>query len=420
VRILIIVDCYYPGTKSGAKLTRDLGVELTQNGHQVIVLTPSEANQEELEITVEDGVTVLRAKAGKIKGVSKIVRALREMQLSSLLWNKAKGYLRKHPCDLVVYYSPTIFLGPLVKRLRTLWNCSTYLVLRDIFPQWAVDAEVLKKGLAYWYFRFKELQQYKLADVIGVLSPANLQYFAEQPLAKTTSVEVLYNWTLIEEGKSYPVSNYRSSLGLQGKVVFFYGGNIGVAQGMDNIVRLANRLRNEQDIYFLLVGEGSETDRLKGLIRTLGLKNISIQDAVGQDEYLSMLSEFDVGLISLERNLKTHNLPGKMLGYMQFSMPILASINPGNDLSDLLTTSKAGLSSINGDDDILYDQIITLARDADLRKELGQNARRLLDKYFSSSSAANQILAHFIGGTASISRPVDNISENQIALGHRR
>jgi glycosyltransferase involved in cell wall biosynthesis len=419
VKILILVDCYFPGTKSGAKLTRDLAVELSRHNHDVTVLTPSEAVLEDLQITREDGVTVIRVRAGKIKGTGKITRALREIQLPSLLWTMAGHYLKNHPCDLIVFYSPTIFFGSLVRKLKALWGCPAYLVLRDIFPQWAVDAGILRKGLVYWYFRFKELQQYKEADVIGVLSPANLKYFADLDSRKVRSVEVLYNWTLVEDKSTCRESNYRSLLKLQGKVVFFYGGNIGVAQGMDSIIRLAERLSEDESIFFLLVGEGSETERLKKNIETLGLRNISIHEAVSQSEYLAMLSEFDVGLISLDRNLKTHNLPGKMLGYMEFAMPMLASINPENDLKDMLDEHKAGLVSINGDDEMLYQHAIALAKDAALRRELGLNGQKLLNKYFTSLAAVRQILSHTcserIGQDAAlVSQPVAS-AVNQMA-----
>src|SRR5437879_9214507 len=99
-----------------------------------------------------------------------------------------------------------------------------------------------------------------------------------------------------EEG--VPRSNYRQQLGLESKTVFFYGGNIGVAQDMDNIVRLAASLKDEPQIHFLLVDEGSEVDRLNRLIRESGLDNIRILPSVSQNGYWAMLAEFAVGLMA--------------------------------------------------------------------------------------------------------------------------
>jgi len=161
----------------------------------------------------------------------------------------------------------------------------------------------------------------------------------------------------------------------------------------DNMMRLAKRLRARQEVQFLFVGDGSEVPRLNAQTGAEGLKNVSIHSAVGQQEYLAMLSEFDVGLISLDRNLKTQNFPGKMLGYMYYAMPILASINPGNDLKEILETHDAGLVSVNGDDDLLYEHALRLVESPGERRRIGVNGRKLLEGIFSVSRAAERILA---------------------------
>jgi O26-antigen biosynthesis N-acetyl-L-fucosamine transferase len=394
MRILLLVVYYLPSTTSSAKLMSDLATELQRLGHEVIVAAPDENILADIETAVENGIQVLRVRTGRIKTASKWVRGLNESRLSDLMWKKGRSFFESHPCDLIIYYSPTIFFGSLVKRLKKNFCCPSYLILRDLFPQWAVDAGILRKGLVYNYLKWKERLHHEAADIIGVQSPANLLYFRENGLDKTYHLEVLYNWTTLEE-KSILPGAHRDRLGLQGKVVFFYGGNIGIAQDMDNIVRLAVNLQNEPNAYFLLVGEGSEVPRLRADIASKGLTNIAIHPAVGQREYLSMLSEFDVGLISLDPGLKTQNFPGKMLGYMYYSMPMLASINPGNDLKVILEEHEAGLVCINKDDETFAAFARRLLADAALRLRMGRNARALLESTFSVSGAAGQILAHF-------------------------
>lgn len=392
MRTLIIVDCYYPTTKSSAKLVHDLGVEFVARGHEVIVLAPSEAIGKPIEVSEEDGLRIARVRTGKIKGAKLVARAWQEVRLSRNLWAGAEDFLKANPCDLIVFYSPSIFFGALVMRLKKLWKCPAYLILRDIFPQWAVDAGVLRKGIAYQYFRRKELQQYAAADVIGVQTPANLQYFAAQGL-KDYKLEVLLNWTPVTEEVERSV-DHRKQLGLDGKVVFFFGGNIGVAQDMDNIVRLAEALRSCTEAFFLLVGEGSEVQRLKQVINDKKLDNLKILPAVGQREYLSMLSQFDVGLISLDKRLSTQNVPGKLMGYMQFSKPVLASLNEGNDLKEMLDTARAGFCLLNGDDTGLEKAALMLAQNAVLRAEMGANSHKLLMERFSVVTAADKITQH--------------------------
>jgi len=394
MRILLVVVYYLPSTMSSAKLIHDLAVEFHRQGHQPAVIAPDESIGSDYEISIEDNIEVVRVRSGKIKSAPRVLRAFNEARLSDILWKKCRQYLADRKFDLIVYYSPTIFFGSFVDRARSFYGCRSYLILRDIFPRWALDAGVLKDGLIYRYFCRKEMEQYRAADVIGVESTKNLRYFRENDRLKNFRSEVLYNWTTLDE-VNVPISNYRQKLGLEGKLVFFYGGNIGVAQDMDNILRLAESLRSNTNAFFLLIGEGSEAARLKETISDKDLSNIRILGAVDQDEYLAILSEFDIGLISLDRKLRTHNFPGKMLGYMYNSMPILASINPENDLKEILEQNRAGLVSINGDDDIFRSNAMRLLRDRALREEMGSNARTLLKNQFSVENAARQILSNF-------------------------
>ena len=379
---------------SSATLIHDLAVEFHRLGHECIVVAPDENILEEHQVSYENDINVLRIRTGKIKSAGRLIRAFNEIRLSKTIWRKGKKFFDKNHCDLILYYSPPIFFGSLVKRLKKRFACPSYLILGDIFPQWAVETGVLRKGLVYRYFKYKERRNYEAADIIRVQSPANLLYFKDNGLDKKHVLEVRYNWTsLVEE--HVPFTTHRVHLGLQDKIVFFYGGNIGIAQDVDNIIRLADHLRNEPRAYFLLMGGGSEVSRLKKVISLKGLTNISIHDPVDHHEYLSILSEFDVGLISLDRRLRSHNFPGKMMSYMYHSKPMLASINPGNDLKEMLEGNKAGLVCINGEDDLFASYARRLVGEEDLRHQLGQNARVLLESVFSVSKAAEQILAHF-------------------------
>ncbi len=392
MRILILVDCYYPSIKSGAKLIHDLAVELSCRGHHTIVLTPSDGISERFQIRAEDEVTVARVKTPRIKGTHKIQRAFCEAQLSGRMWQAAGPFLLENPCDLILFYSPTIFFGDIVRRLKQVWHCPAYLILRDIFPDWAVDAGVLRRGLIYRFFRRVALEQYRVADVIAVQSPANLNHFGRAFPREKFDLKVLFNWADVKT--DLPRSNHRERMGLNGKMVFLYGGNMGVAQDVDNILRLAARLISRKDIHFLLVGEGSEVPRLAKIIKRDCMTNVQIVPGLLQDDYLSFVSEFDIGLISLDARLTTHNVPGKLLSYLHWGMPVLASVNPGNDLFELLQGSHAGLCVPNGNDEQLYRAALQLADDIKLRNSMKINARRLLEQRFSVDIAVDHIFEH--------------------------
>ncbi len=394
MRILILVHYYFPHIQSCAKVMHDLAVVFRDRGHEVILVAPDELLSSRRLISEEDGITVIRVRSGRFRGVPLPVRAWNEWRLSGVLWRATADFLRRHPCQVIVSYSPTIFFGPLVRRLKRLWRCRTYLVLRDIFPRWIVDAGVIREGgLIHRFFRRYELLLYDAADVVGVMSERNLEYFQEEGLTDRYHLEVLRNWAP-ERGQEVAETDYRRELGLEDRVVFFYGGNLGVAQGAGAIVRLAAALAAEPRAFFLIVGSGSEAQRLKSEAAGRQLQNIRFLDPVGPTTYLGMVSEFDVGLVTLNRDLETHNFPGKMLDYMYFGKPILAAVNPGNDLQDLIEEHGAGLVSINGEDDLLRDQALRLARDGELRQSLGRRSRRTLEEVFSAAKAAGQILSH--------------------------
>lgn len=404
MRILLLVDCYLPSPKSSAKLVHDLGIELQRQGHDVTIAAPDDTLESPCVVSREEGLIILRVRTGQIKGASRLRRAYHELRLSKTMWRGAGDYLESHPCDLVIFYSPTIFFSGLVRRLKAAWDCPAYLILRDIFPQWAIDAGVLREGLISRFFRIHEQLQYRIADIVGVQSPANLDYFDRVPRLWSPRLEVLFNWTAIQEPQ-VPRTQYRALWELDDKVVFFYGGNLGVAQDIDNLLRLASRLSNDPRAHFLFVGEGSEFNRLRHSITAGGMTNVSLHPAVSQETYLGMLAEFDIGLISLDSNLRTQNFPGKMLGYMYHSLPILASLNPGNDLGQLLETERAGFACLNGEDERLADYARQLIDSALLRAELGRNGRRLLESTFSAQRAAEQIIGHFANAEAVVEVP---------------
>lgn len=393
MRILILVDCYFPSTKSSAKLVNDLAVELRRRGHEPVVLTPSDSIDGISQVRVEDGITVVRVRTGRIKGASKLQRGVREARLSSTLWRGAGRYLRENPCGLVLFYSPTIFFGPLVSRLKKLWHCPSYMILRDIFPDWALDAGVLRRGLIYRYFSSVAADGYRAADVIAVQSPSNRAHFVRNFPNEPFRIEVLLNWTAPVDG-NLRETDWRRRLGLAGKTVFFYGGNIGVAQDMDNLMRLAAKFQLDPGVAFLFVGEGSEVPRLQKFIASRAISNVQILPSVPQTEYLAMVSEFDVGLITLDARLTSHNVPGKLMSYLNWGLPVLASINPGNDLFALLESSGAGFCTRNGDDQALFRLASTMAADADLRATMSRNARLLLDEKFSVAKAVDSIFRH--------------------------
>jgi len=393
MKLLLIVDDYLPDSiKIAAKMMHQLGCEFLRQGHEVTVVTPKIDLKSSSEICTLDGVQVCRFKSGKIKNVNKITRALNETMLSRRAWKSLKHFFINNPHDAVIYYSPSIFFGSLVKQLKRLWNCKSYLILRDIFPQWTVDNGLMSdKSLIYLYFKLFETINYRSADRIGVMSPANLRFF-ESSRKDSSKFEVLYNWASSSPFTDKFKTTYRDKYGLQGKVVFFYGGNIGHAQDMMNIVRLSKSLKDDEHAHFLFVGKGDEVELILKAKKDFSLNNLTYLPPVDQKTYYEMLAEFDVGLFSLHAEHKTHNFPGKLLGYMDTGIPILGSVNRGNDLKEIVESTEAGFVSINGDDEKLLTDARRLINDHLIRKKMGKNGKQLLENIFSVKAACSKVI----------------------------
>jgi len=392
MKICIVVDDYLPNSKKVAgKMMHEIAIEFLSRGHDVTVVTPYTDLKQKIKVTKLDGVTVCRFKSGKIKNVSKLKRTINETMLGYRAWRACKCYFNENPHDFIIYYSPTIFWGTLIRRLKDIWGASSYLILRDFYPQMFIDEGLIHKHspIAY-YFRFFEWLSYRAADTIAIESPKNLEWFSNNNYVKKPLV-LLYNWAADKPGFS-EINFYRESLGLQDKVVYFYGGNIGPQQDMMNILRLARAMQFEEKAHFVLVGEGFALPLVRNALEKEKLSNLTLLPPVPQGEFKKMLSEFDVGLFSLNHDHTTHNIPGKLLGYMVQEKPILGSINPHNDLETILGQSGAGFISINGDDEAFLNNALKLLRDTELRKAMGYNSKQLLKNLFSVQQAANTIL----------------------------
>lgn len=399
MELALIIDDYLPhSTRVGAKMFHELAIELKSHGHQVTIITPNSRQKDTLKIFEIDGITVWQFRSGPIKDVSKLRRAINETLLSFKAWNAIRRHVNSHSFDGLIYYSPSIFWGGLVKRLKRVCNCRAYLVLRDLFPQWAIDAGLLKENSVLTnYFRYFERKTYEQADKIGLMSERNAHLFKKWNNA--LSCEVLRNWASTKDIARFSDSyiSIRERFDLKNKIIYFYGGNIGFAQDMSNIMRLVKKMQCFENAHFLFVGQGDEVSLINKLAKEWELNNFTYLSSVNQDEFKCILAEVDVGLFSLSARHSAHNFPGKLLGYMVESLPILGSVNVGNDLMDVVTSNNAGFIHVNGEDDLLFSSAKKLYLDDDLRKSIGINAKKLLINQFSVESAA-QLIESELGG----------------------
>ena len=392
MKIVLLAIHYPPLRTSCAVQIRDLAHELFQLGHQPIVITPTEDLNKAMVHERIDGIEVFRIKTNKTINIGFINRGLNEILLPFKVINAIrKSNLPFNKLDAIIWYSPTIFFGPVVQFLKKASGCQTYLILRDIFPEWALELGFLKKNPIYYFFKIVAKYQYSVANIIGVQSPSNQKYFKNWCNKPHRKLEVLNNWlSPINESKTQiSVKNTN----LDGRKLFVYAGNMGIAQGMDIFIELANSLKNRKDIGFMFVGRGSELSRLKKISANKKLDNVLFFDEVNPEEIPSLLKMCHVGLLGLDLRHKSHNIPGKFLTYLQAGLPVLAKINPGNDLQDIIESENVGIvysSNIVDDFSVLAEKIID---DEATYKTMSISSKSLFDRMFSTTKITNQIIS---------------------------
>lgn len=395
MQIVLIADVFPPLRSSGAVQLRDLSREIIGQAHTLTVMIPSSDLDYPWRIEDMNGVQVLRLKAPKTKDINYVRRTIGELLMPFImLRNLKKSPLAAVHWDGVIWYSPTIFLGPLANALKKFSSCRSYLIIRDIFPEWAADMGLMGRGLIYWFFKTIAQYQYSVADVIGVQTHGNLSYFTKWDKQDGRRVEVLQNWLADAPDTGCSISVADSVLA--GRKIFVYAGNMGVAQGMDILISLAEALRDRRDIGFLFVGRGRDVERLRADAKARGLDNVLFHDEIDPSEISGLYAQCHVGIVALDPRHKTHNIPGKFLSYMQSGLPVLASINPGNDLEGMIQRESVGRVCTNQSVETLQRLAVELADEIDSGKSVSVLCRALLERLFSPEAAVKQIISGLV------------------------
>ncbi len=395
MQLVLVADTFPPLRTSGAVQLRDLSREFVRQGHQLTVLLPAHDQHEPWRLEQLDGVQVLRLKAPRTKDVGYIRRTLAELAMPfAMLRNLKRSPLANSRWEGVVWYAPSIFHGPLVSALKKSSKCKSYLIIRDIFPEWAVDMGLMGRGLPYRFFDAVARYQYSVADVIGVQTPGNKTYFDQWQQQPNRRLEVLQNW--LDEPTQAKCPIRIDETPLAGRKVFVYAGNMGVAQGMDILLDLAEKLLVRPDVGFLFVGRGSEAARLKAAAQTRQLHNVVFFDEIHPDEIPDLYAQCTVGIVALDPRHKSHNIPGKFLTYMQSGLPVLANVNAGNDLAKMIRDKQVGQVCESNSIDELLHLTHTLLATVHAEEELPNRCKQLFAREFAVRKTVQQITALLI------------------------
>lgn len=335
----------------------DLLREFTKHGHNVCVISPTEKRQHKSTCMVqEEHAKILRLQIGNTQKTNVIEKGISTVLIEPQYKAAIKKYFSDVKFDLVLYSTPPITLVGAIDYVKKRDNAKTYLLLKDIFPQNAVDIGMMStnglKGLLYKHFRNKEKKLYAISDRIGCMSQANVDYV----LNHNVEVKQRNDTAIKSTGKPVvevcpnSIDPIDMSISLEkrkqlrdkyniphDKTVFVYGGNLGKPQGIPFMLECLDSQKANKQAYFLIIGSGTEYHLIEEYIEKNKPGNIALYNALPKDDYDHLVAACDVGMIFLDHRFTIPNFPSRLLSYMQAKLPVLAVTDINTDIGNVIT-----------------------------------------------------------------------------------
>lgn len=384
--------------------------------HQVYIVSPIERRfNTDTHLIEKDNHEILKVKTLNIQKTNFIEKGIGTFLLEYQFEKAINKYFKNVKYDLILYSTPPITLTRIIDKIKKIDGAKTYLLLKDIFPQNAVDIGMMSaSGLLYRLFRKKEHMLYRLSDYIGCMSPANVRFLLKHnPEINPERVEVCPNSVEIETGsfssntKSQTVvpsidplavdnSKIRGKFGIPAEsVVFIYGGNLGKPQGLDFLLRVLDSNRNKKDRCFLVVGSGTEYEKMAQWFEENKPENAQLLQALPKQEYDELVQSCDVGLIFLDPRFTIPNYPSRLLSYLEYRMPVLMATDINTDIGSIAEENGYGLWCENGDLSQFNLLLDKLTSDKNLRIQMGEKGYKFLKENYTAEKSYEIIMRHF-------------------------
>lgn len=380
-------------------ISLDLIHQLQKLGHTVYAVCAIERRDNaQTHVSQEAGCSVLRVKVGNNKKANLIEKGLTTVLMPKRYISAIKKHFSDIKFDLVLYPTPPVTQVETVAYIKKRDGAKSFLLLKDIFPQNAVDIGMMRKsgimGILYKHFRAKEKKLYAVSDRIGCMSQANVDYVLKHnPEVSPSKIGVCPNsieiqdMSISEEDRMAIREKYAIPLD---KKVFVYGGNLGRPQGIPFLMDCLKKQAENPDAYFLIVGDGTEFPKLEAFFHEQHPKNMQLLKKLPKEDYDRLVSACDVGMIFLDHRFTIPNFPSRLLAYMQAKLPVLACTDPNTDIGKVITEGSFGWWC-ESNDTAAFCHCIEQALSSDLA-QMGQNGFAYLQEHYTAEKAAQTIM----------------------------
>lgn len=387
----------------------DLIRELCKKGVNMHVVCPRQKRENlPTELSRQDNINILKVKTGNITSTRSFVeKGISILMIENQYLKAINENFKNIHFNMVMYSTPPITFNKIIKHYKKHHNSKTYLILKDIFPQNAVDIDLMKKdSILYKTFRNKEVNLYNNSDIIGCMSQGNVDYVLEHNnYIDKDKVEIFPNAILpidteekLEKNKEI-LAKYNIP---EQATLFIYGGNLGKPQGIDFLLKVVNEFHKVDNGHLLIVGSGTEFNKINNHIENSKPRKVSIFEKLPKEEYDKLINCADVGLIFLDHRFTIPNFPSRLTSYMENSLPILAATDKNTDLKDVLIQSESGFwcESIDVNAFIQYAQ--DLSENQEMRRKMGLSGRRYLEENYDIRKTVNILLKHLEGNVQDV------------------
>jgi glycosyltransferase involved in cell wall biosynthesis len=371
----------------------DLLKYFSHNGYNITIISPYERRFNiRTRVREINNIIYLDVKTLNIQKSNIIEKGIGTILIRYNYIFAIKKYLSKKSYDLVLYTTPPITFYPVIKYLKLKYKSFCYLLLKDIFPQNAVDLGIIKKNsILYKYFRNQEIKLYKISDYIGCMSRANLDYLIRNnKYLDREKIEINPNSILIQNNL-LPIKRK-----INNPLKIIYGGNLGKPQGIKYLIKAIGGCANVDDVEFIIAGNGTEDYLLKDWIKYENPPNVRYYEMLPKSEYENLLTSAHIGIICLDKNFTIPNYPSRILSYMEYSMPVICLTDKNTDIGKNAQDNKYGFWCESDDIISFRNYVVSFRDNPEMILQMGKTAKQYLNKNFDISISFNKIHKHFI------------------------
>lgn len=393
MNILLITAYFPPEVGSASHLFFELGRELTHRGHHVTVITGfPKYHVEKSKINNElkksiwakekmENMDVVRIRTLDIPRQIPIFRGLDQIT-TSIMFFFSGLFLKNNRPDIILVYSPPLFLGLTAYFLKLFKKGKFVLNVQDLFPQSAIDLGLLKNKLLIKLFRNIESILYRKVDCVTVHSTGNRAHVINC-VGNKNHIHIVHNpvdTKFITPGNRNNIFRQRHDIP-DNKFIISFAGVIGYSQDLDTVIEAANHLKDTKDIVFYIVGDGVERPRL--IEKSQNMNNIVFLPMQPKEGYLELLHASDICLVTLRKEVNTPVVPSKILSIMAAGRPVVACLPLTGDAPNIIKNASCGICLEPENSIKLAETISAIYQNPAIAEKYGVNGRKYAEENFS-------------------------------------